>query len=369
MSSDFKELNLDQDRLKDCIEEFWKINNCQNSTYSKVTDSRYRAKYNQDGSLVTVDFIFSNKGTTTIQTQVGKDFEKGEQLASYLKDNLVSDSSKCIYVTVNNITHVTFELLLDFFKELKNEDLDRSEISFSVNSEDLVKKIVRATSRYKDSLTLTHYQTKNTLLIQGKPLYSYRQVSYFLAKYADLNGFLAIASKGEEAPNAINVDENTVETELKALLPNAYSGLGDGILKMLRTSYTLKDISIPLQDYGCYVFPALRGLEGVMRQLLFDKGYSIQIDNNNSFHGIFYKNQSIRRYLVADEFRRKIGDSKICQALEHCYTYFNQQRHELFHANDFPDSSRFIETKEEANQIIEKVITIIDKAYEIANGS
>ncbi|MEH2247535.1 type II toxin-antitoxin system RnlA family toxin [Nostoc sp.] len=256
---------------------------------------------------------------------------------------------------------------MEFLKELKNEDSDVTEIFVSTISEDLTKKTIKAISKYNDSLTLTYYKITNKLLIQGKPLYGYYQISYFLAQFTDLNGFLEIVYKGEEAPNTINVDENFIEKQLKTLLPNAYSNLGEGILKMLRTSYTLKDISIPLPDYSCYVFPALRALEGTMRRLLFSEvGYSIEVDNENYFRGIFYRD-SIGSFVVTNNFKQEIGNSKICDSLEVCYNYFIQQRHTLFHANDFTDTSAFIETKEKANQIIEKVVKIIDQAYKIAN--
>ncbi|MEH2397211.1 type II toxin-antitoxin system RnlA family toxin [Nostoc sp.] len=365
MPSDFKELNLDRTRLKECVEEFWKINNCQGGIYSKEATTRHRVKYRQDDCDVMVDFILIQNGTTTIHTKIGKYVDKGEQLALYLKDKLVGDHRKAISVSVRNINQDTFNLLLEFLEELKNEDSDVTEISVARISEALTNKSIKVTSKYNDSLTLTHYQSTNTLLIQGKPLYGYYQVSYFLAQFTDLNGFLEIVYKGEETPNTIDVDENTIETELKALLPNAYSNVGEGILTMLRTSYTLKDISIPLPDYSCYVFPALRALEGVMRRLLFNEGYSIE-DNNNSFGGIFY-GDSRTNYLVRNDFKQEIGNSKICNALEICYTYFVQQRHELFHANDFTDSSKFISTQEQANQIIEKVVKIIDTAYKTAN--
>ncbi len=365
MSSDFKELNLDRPRLKECVEEFWRNNNSQRCIYSEESVSRHRVKYSQDGCEVMVDFLFKNNGTTTIHTKTGKHPDKGEHLALYLRDKLVGDSRKSVYVTVKNIDQDTFELLIEFLKELKSEDSDVAEISVAPNSEDQTKKSIRIISKYKDSLTLTHYRTTKTLLIQGKPLYGYYQVSYFLAKFTDLNGFLQIIYKGEEKPNITDLDENLIETDLKALLPNAYSSLGEGILIMLRTSYTLKNISIPLPDYSCYVFPALRALEGVMRKLLFNEGYYIET-NNNSFSGIFYKDSRMN-YLVDNDFKQRIGNSKLCDALEHCYNYFIQQRHTLFHANDFTDSSRFISTEAEANQIIEKVVKTIDTAYKIAS--
>jgi hypothetical protein len=366
--SDFKELNLDLTRLQKCIEEFWLINNAQEGEYSAESNSRHRVKYIQDGCNIMVDFLFIQNGTTTIQTKLGKHHDKGEQLALYLKDKLVSDGRKSIAVSVRNIKQDEFELLIEFLQELKNEDSDVTEISVLQNSEDANKKIIKATSKYNDSLTLTHYRTTNTLLIQGKPLYSYSQVSYFLSQYTDLNGFIEIVYKGEEKPNTDVIDESTIEAELKGVLPNAYSSLGEGILTMLRTSYTLKDISIPLPDYSCYVFPALRALEGVMRRFLFNNGYSIEV-NNNSFGGIFFRDfrDSSGKFVVTNDFKAQLGNNKICDALEHCYNYFVQQRHTLFHANDFTDSSRFISTKEQANQIIEKVVKTIDTAYTIVN--
>lgn len=365
MSSDFKELNLDRTRLKSCVEEFWQLNNSQGCKYSQETSSCHRVQYSQDDCDVMVDFLFRKNGTTTIHTKTGKHPDKGEQLALYLKDKLVGDSRKSIVISIKNIDRDTFELLIEFLQQLKNEDSDVAEISVVLSSEDQVKKSVKATSKYSDSLTLTHYRTTNTLLVQGKPLYGYYQVSYFLADFTDLNGFLEIVYKGEENPDSINVDEAVVENNLRVLLPNAYTKLGEGILTMLRTSYILKDIEIPLPDYSCYVFPALRALEGVMRRLLFDTGYSIESDNSNSFRGIFYQDSS-GKFLVSNNFRNHIGNDKICNALEHCYDYFVQQRHTLFHANDFTDGSRFISTKQQATQIIETIIKKIDTVYKIA---
>ncbi|MBD2177980.1 type II toxin-antitoxin system RnlA family toxin [Pseudanabaena sp. FACHB-1998] len=363
MSSDFKELNLDRTRLKESLEKFCQINNIPSHQYSEVSKSTHRIKYQHEGCPVTVDFIFITNGTTTIHTKLGKYPDKGELLAVYLKNNLVNDDRKSVVVTVKNIDKVTFDTMIEFFQELKNEDLEITPISISHIPEDAIKKAIRLTSQYNDSLTITYFKTTNTLVIQGKPLYGYDQATYFLSQYTDLDGFVDIVSKGEEDANIPEINKDNVEAELKSLLPNAYTQLADGILKMLRTSWTLKDISLPLPDYSCYVFPSLRALEGVMRKLLFDAGYSIEGENNNSFGGIFYIDNRQNSYLVKPDFRNEIGNDKVCDALEVCYTYFKEQRHELFHMNDFSDASRFIPTQNQASQIIEKVIRIIDRAY------
>jgi RNase LS, bacterial toxin DBD domain/RNase LS, bacterial toxin/RNase LS, bacterial toxin N-terminal len=362
VSSDFKELNIVKNRLEESIQKFWEANNCQQGKYFLVRKGLDRAEYVQDGCQVTVDFYCKNNGTITIQTKVGKNHDKGEQLAIYLRDELVDDDRKSISVSIKNIDEDSFNLLLEFLKDLKSDNSTDSVMSVLLNSEDSLRKVMKITSKYNDSLTLTHHLTTNRLQIQGKPLYIYNQVCYLLAELTDTNGFFAIVHKGEEFPNTINVDKNTIENTLKALLPNAYSNLDLVILKMIRTSYTLKDISIPLDDYTCYVFPSLRALEGVMRKLLFEKEFSIE-DNNNSFFGVFYFEPTKRAYVVKNDFRQKINDDKTCDALECCYDYFKSQRHQLFHANDLNDTSRIISTQLEASKIIEKVVKIIEEAY------
>jgi RNase LS, bacterial toxin DBD domain/RNase LS, bacterial toxin N-terminal/RNase LS, bacterial toxin len=362
VSSDFKELNLVRTRLEESIRKFWEANNCQNCKYISDKPSPHRAEYIQDGDKVIVDFYLLKNGTTTITTTVGKNHEKGQQLALYLKDELVSDDRKSISVGIKNIEKDNFDLLIEFIQELKDDNTGRVTTSISVILENSTKKVVRVTSQHNDSLTLTHYLTTSRLQIQGKPLYIYDQVCYLLSEITDLNGFLAIVHKGEEITNTINVNADNIENTLKTLFPKAYSYLGDGILRMIRTSYVLKDLPIPLEDYSCYVFPSLRALEGVMRKLLFEKGCSIE-ENNNSFYGVFNYDRNKQACLVSNEFRQQINDSKTCAALECCYVYFKQQRNELFHANDFTDSSRIIPTQQQASQIIEKVVKIIEEAY------
>jgi hypothetical protein len=176
---------------------------------------------------------------------------------------------------------------------------------------------------------------------------------------------MEIVYKGSEVPNKVNVDTDTINKNLKSLLHHSHDQLGDVIMKMLITSYTLKDIDIHLPDYSCYVFPALRAIEGVMKSILFNKGF--EADNSNQyFYGVFRKEGT--RYVVTDEYKSFINDNNTCRALENCYTYYNRQRHELFHVNDLVDSSKMIENKDHASQIIDKIIEIIDEAYRIMSS-
>jgi hypothetical protein len=364
VSADFKELNLDRARLQELVQEFWNLQNCTECQYNDSLPKKTRVEYIQDNCNVMVEFLFRTNGTTTIHTKLGKSQDKGSELAFYLKQNLVEDERRSVSITVKDIDQSTFDLLLEFLEESADEDVGIAKIKLSSFIEDEIQRAVKATSQYNDSLSLTHYRTKNKLLIQGKPLYTYYQVCYFLAEFTNLNGFLAIIQKVEEDPDLIAIDLNSLEEALRVLLPNAYSQIGEGILTMLRTSYALKDLPIPLPEYSCYVFPALRALEGVIKKMLVSKDYSVE-QNGNSFGGIFGKNKLTGRYYVSNDFRLRLDDPDFCKALELCYNYYSQQRHQLFHAEEFTDASRFIETRESASQIIEKVVCIIDSAYKI----
>ncbi|MDM3856824.1 MAG: type II toxin-antitoxin system RnlA family toxin, partial [Aphanizomenon gracile PMC649.10] len=326
MASNFKDLNLDRKCLKDCIEKYCYENNFQLLSYAPVVankESHYRLTYKHEDVEVKVDFHFNGNGTTTINTKVGKPLyhEKGEPLANFIKQNILTDANPSITVSTRNIEEEIFSLLVLFLEQAIDEDKKTKEFLLEDSDSSLIQTRIKVTSiNYQDSLIITYYKTTKSLLIQGKPLYSYSQVSYFLAEYLDYNGFMEIVYKGSEMPNKINVDTDTINKNLQSLLPHAHAQVGDVIMKMLTTSYTLKDIDIHLPDYSCYVFPALRSLEGVMKNILFNKYFEPE-KSNQYFNGIFRKEEN--RYVVTDEYKSFINDSNVCRALGTCYTYYN----------------------------------------------
>lgn len=363
MSSDFKKLNLDRSLLKDAIQSYWSSNECAQGNYLESSFNRHKATYIKNDCEVMVEFIFINDGTTTIHTKIGKNQEVGKQLAAYLKDELVSDSRKSVNFTIKNIGGEVFDDLLTFLQELDNEASQLSAISLESLTEDAIKKAAKVRTQYKDLLTLTHYKTRNKLLIQGKPLYAYAQVSYFLSEYTDLDGFLDIVYRGEADPGKVDVvDKNTIETELRALLPSAYNELGEGILKLISTSYALREASLDLPDYSCYVFPVLRALEGVIKRLLATKDIYLE---RRPVGKVFQpaRDDSSKTHIVNQEYRLRFSDSKLCDALEICYNRYNQQRNRLFHIDDLTDDSMFISTRDKAVENINEVIGIIESAY------
>lgn len=371
VSSDFKKLNLDRQRLKQSIQNYWEENNCTQGEYVESKPNKHRISYTQNECEVMVDLHFINGGTTTINPKVGKHPDLGEQFAIYLRDALVSDTRKSVNLVVPNIDNEIFMDLLSFLEEVDSEESELPEILLTEQAGDAVKRIIEATSSYKDRITLTHYSERRKLHLQGKPLYGYAQVCYFLSEYTDINGFLDIIYKGgESAPEGLAAEADTIDTELRKLLPNAYDKLGTQTLKLIKTSYILKDVSMKLPDYGTYAYPVLRALEGVMWELLRSKEiYESDFDSGDrSIGSVFRRDYPPSapmqvRFIVKEKYRAFISDVKICEALELCYPFFRLNRHELFHMESDTDLAKMIPNKAEAVRLIEKTIATIDAAY------
>lgn len=359
MSSDFKKLNIDRSLLKSSVQSYWDGNSCRQCEYVELSSSKHRVTYVENDCTVMVDLLFIKDGTTTLNTKVGKHQDVGENLATYLKDELVSDARQSVNFSIKNIDQEIFTALLTFLEELNVEDSELATVSVIDCAEDTTKKSVKVDTQYKDSLSLTHYRTRNKLLIQGKPLYAYAQVSYFLSEYTDLDGFLDIVYKGEAKPDSVNVNADAIETELRDLLPSAYDQLEEGILKLIRTSYILKEAAIELPDYSSHVFPVLRALEGVMKSLLGRKGIRI---GKKGFGEVFYPRRGLP-YQVNNEYSIRIDSTNVCRALSICYNHYHSQRHRLFHMDDVIEMSKFIQTQHEAAGYIDKTIGTIEQAY------
>ena len=244
---------------------------------------------------------------------MGNSQEKSLELAIYLKEKLVDDERKSVQVVVKKIDQTIFDLLLEYLNE-QNSKTEMSEFKIKEyqNDEKIIR--VKVTSvKYSDSIDITHYRTNDTLMFQGKPLYTFCQISYFMAEFTDYNGFMEIAYKGITY-ESIEINTDIVNEELKIRLSNSYELLGDTINKMLLSSFIFKGLIIELPEYSCFVFPALRALEGVINKTLSE--YEIIVDNNvNSFKNIFYQ-KTDGSFVLNSRFSDKIGFVNTNNSLE-----------------------------------------------------
>ena len=161
---------------------------------------------------------------------------------------------------MQNIDEEDFQLLIQYL-----EEIDGAEIIDSSDGEGIRRN--RLKSKYKDEITISYYNTK-TLLIQGRPLYLFQEAKLFLYELLPLEQVAATESKTYK----IDIKADKIRDELKAFMPTAVGFLDEKILKILTPALSLRKIDIDIEDYSSFAFPALRGLEGYIKQLLQTKG-------------------------------------------------------------------------------------------------
>jgi ribonuclease HI len=112
------------------------------------------------------------------------------------------------------------------------------------------------------------------------------------------------------------------------------------------------------EDYAQYTFPALKALEGHIKFLM--KKANICFDSRQV--GASFKPNNDEVFVLNET--NIVDDINLKQNIEKCYNYYYKNRHTLFHFGDLIgniDNTRMIETKREADEIIDSIIKIINE--------
>ena len=200
-----------------------------------------------------------------------------------------------------------------------------------------------------DRLTINIYAT-GTLTLQGKIVYLYSEALFYFAYLENVSMEGIVGSLAEKTCNV------KVEDEIRTMLPKSYNYIDKYVIRLISPSIFLRNADLEMDDYSCYAFPALRALEGYLKDLF--KKYGISV--GHSFGEIFSSAAALTR-----ENSDKIGDEKCVEQLENLYDFFRKQRHTLFHANEVLPSTRIL-SKEDANSIVNEVFLLIENSFDEA---
>ena len=208
---------------------------------------------------------FNKDGTTTINPNVGKEKELGTKIASFVKENILVSDVKQAAFSIKGINGESFALLTEYLKEECN--ITETLVS-DVNGHRFIFK-----SPFKDTMTVTRYANGNTLF-QGKPLYVFSEIKVFLTDILEFKDIINI----ENEIYKVNISINDIKTELEQNLINSRAYLASPTKKMLSSALTLKKIDVNMEDYSSIAFPALRAMEGYLKQSFSEKGINIGAD-------------------------------------------------------------------------------------------
>ena len=309
------------------------------------TGNQYRCQIVADGKNAILDFYFNGDGSTTI-SPTGTNKEISLTIKTILEKSCTySNDTEGKTYSFKKLPTEWSEKLIQYLTTLVKD-----EPVFNKIEKQPVHEVYKFTSSIGDTLVINIY-TNGTITLQGKPAYLYSEAISFLS-YCES---ISVDDIVDTINNLHNVDVKTedVRNEMEVLLPRSYKNLDEMILKLLSPSISLRKIKMPLEDYSCYAFPALRALEGYIKYLFGMKSITI----GHTFHKIFDNGA-----LVAD-IASSLNDSVFQQEVERLYNYLVNNRHVIFHTEQVLIGTTILEDKQEADEIVNNVLNLIETSY------
>lgn len=201
---------------------------------------------------------------------------------------------------------------------------------------------------FRLSVTLYNSGLKK-LLVQGANTIIFQIFTTYIYELTGHDGDQILSSAYRK-----KIDQKTINDQVKASSPIFPTDYPDNIKRLIRQSIINLNYYIESEEYSQYVFPACRALEGHMKYLFEKAGLTVK----NSFT-YFKIDQSTQSYILPSSV---ISDQVLRQRLEKYYNFYHATRHTIFHFGDIigsTDTTRLVETKEEANDIINECLSYI----------
>lgn len=277
----------------------------------------------------------------------------GEELAAYLKATIDPDQ-------IENIAYSLDGIIEDEITVVFEQASDDDDFTLTVTSDgEIEKKVVLRSNRNQDSITITHYRTTNRLLIQGKPLCSYRFFIYLLSDLLDLSGLEKVLCRKDDGVAEVVRPEFAID-HLKGAISCNFDDIPKKVRDLLISGCCVKLAAPVLPEYSMLLFPDLRALEGVLREKMLSFGMSVgEADHGfGDFFDVSRGNATLKTEYVAN-----IGDTQMLESLNNGYSFQIKHRNTLFHMEDFVEGSRVIDTLEKAISLSKDAYVLIGSLY------
>ncbi|WP_342762067.1 type II toxin-antitoxin system RnlA family toxin [Bacillus sp. BR3(2024)] len=349
----FKSLLLDREQLSEWINQIAReaFTNYSVSNLELVgkSQNQYRCIVVGDDKEIYLDFYYNGDGTTTIQPNCGANPDVGREMAVKMLNFIQfknSDMTSMSY-SVRPLEKGDFDIIVEYLTGLEDCKLLDS------NRNDTNKyHLFKFRSKIGDKLTLTYFDNQR-LQLQGKPAFLYQEVTCMLASYFPFDEMV----KSQAEFFSVDLSPKEIRDEMKELLPNAYASLDETLKSILSSSLALQKIDIPLEDYSCFAFPALRTLEGYLKGIFRGQGIIVGKE------GFYFFDKVGGKYVLNVEKCGIKCNNVVIQCIEHLYNYYNRQRHGLFHASGIGVGSRILADKRLAETIISDVVSLIETSH------
>jgi hypothetical protein len=335
----FKGLQINRDKIKDTILEY--SENVQ-VTINEISGEMHNYTITVPGEKACLLSFYFLKGTTTIQAVKNRNSELGEQIAQLVIDKCAYPIPGIQTLHKKDLSEQHFLELLDYVKICNVQVSAPVEIPYGQKYNLIAKDGGEATvSRYSN----------NAVMVQGK------SVIIRLLMIDILSELLPFKEVIDIQLESINVNKSVgqVLDELEEVIPEAFAYMGDTLKAIIAPSVVLRHLDAPVEDHTFILYPVLRGLEGFIKKMFSDKG----IEVGQSFGGhITYDGKTDTSIISAQHV--DIFNINEINAIESAYKYYRKNRHGLFHVDGGIDTTRIVETKSEALDILGEIFDIFE---------
>jgi len=262
-------------------------------------------------------------------------------------------------IIANGITKMdldgVFELLKEDFSDLK---LSNREIPYAIQYE------LTITNPNRQKLTVNLYEEKKKIWISGRQEDLFNRFTLYLVELLEIDEIPDFLNTIHET----NIDKDVVESEFITLFPNSHDKLPEDVLRYLHQAVFNLHVSTNVYVANYLVEPAIRPLEAILKMAL--KKNNIPIRKEGVDHDSFFVFKEIDddKYKLKEEFILDTHSKDFLNYLAKCYTYYHKNRNTLFHWDDpteEKDTTRILNTIEEAIPIIRDSIALIDEYFTI----
>lgn len=291
--------------------------------------------------------VYENKnGSTTLSCLNGEDKSLFEAVASLIVQECAIAAPGRVEFSFPKFDPNAAASLLDF---LKTESVDVKQQNPSA-----ICTQYRLQGKQGDILTVNLY-TNGTLHCQGHGGMLAAHAIDYLSNVMSYRESITLQLKTFKV-------EMTVEAALDGLagtLRQSYPKLGDTVRAQFASSLALTKMELALADFGAIAFPALRGMEGVLKNELAKAGFDLTRVKD---FGEYFESATVGCYVMRP-LHATVAKEPRATALAETYTLFHNQRHGIAHMGRDPETSRVLATMDEAKSIVSTVFGSIERFY------
>jgi hypothetical protein len=344
----FRDLQLDRKKIESAIE------NCPYVTSYKINlINGKQANYtfeipDQEPSLVSI--YYKINGTVTINTVFKRNEDMGAKIAEHIIEHCQYQAPAAKQLYKKDVSVGDFQAILDYFGAFSVAISDPKPIAhgtqYTVMAED------------GGTIHINRFNN-NAISVQGESIFLKLTLIDILSQVLPYKEVIDIQLQTIDVETT--VDE--ILDELSEIIPSAIQFIDPTIKSIIAPSIVLRKMQVNLEDYSFIVYPALRGLEGVIKQMFNMQGVII----GDNFGGkITFDPDSGSSTL--DPAYITFFTANMTSAIEKAYSYYKTNRHGIFHVDGTIVTTRIIESKDEGEEILGEVFALIEECTVLYNS-